>query len=76
MRTTTFREIAVRLVEVAAQPFDHDGSDVLVGASIGVVTAAADRTAEDLLRDGDAAMYLAKARGRSTFVHASSTALD
>ena len=70
------QEIAVRLVEVAAQPFDLAGRDVLVGASVGVVTAAADRTAQDLLRDGDAAMYLAKARGRSTFVHASSTALE
>lgn len=69
------REIALRLVDVAAVPFDHAGREVPVGASVGVVTATADQTAEDLLRDGDAAMYLAKARGRSTFVHAAPSAL-
>lgn len=68
------RDIAVRLVEVAAHPVHYGDRDLVVGVSVGIVVATeAGQTAEALLRDGDAAMYLAKARGRSTFVQGAAT---
>ena len=58
-------EIAERLRAEIAQPLVVDGAELFVTASIGI--AVADRvgvTTTDLLRDADAAMYRAKARGR------------
>ena len=58
-------EIAERLRTEIAQPLVVDGAELFVTASIGI--AVADRpgiTTTDLLRDADAAMYRAKARGR------------
>ena len=40
------------------------GGPVYVSASFGVAYASPDSNAEDLLRDADAALYRAKARGR------------
>jgi EAL domain-containing protein (putative c-di-GMP-specific phosphodiesterase class I) len=48
-----------------ARPLTVDGVELFVTGSIGIATAdTADVTASDLLRDADAAMYRAKARGR------------
>ena len=58
-------EIAERLRAEIAQPLVVDGAELFVTASIGI--AVADRagvSTTDLLRDADAAMYRAKARGR------------
>ena len=45
-----------------------DGNEVFTTVSIGIAVAnAPDDTAEGLLRDADAAMYLAKARGRDRY---------
>ncbi|MEY2402307.1 MAG: hypothetical protein QOJ08_2418 [Ilumatobacteraceae bacterium] len=58
-------EIAERLRAEIAQPLVVDGAELFVTASIGI--AVADRagvTTTELLRDADAAMYRAKARGR------------
>jgi len=58
-------EIAERLRAEIAQPLMVDGAELFVTASIGI--AVADRpgvSTTDLLRDADAAMYRAKARGR------------
>ena len=58
-------EIAERLRTEIAQPLVVDGAELFVTASIGI--AVADRvgvTTTELLRDADAAMYRAKARGR------------
>ena len=45
-----------------------DGNDVFTTVSIGIaVTTSPDDTADGLLRDADAAMYLAKARGRDRY---------
>ena len=58
-------EIAERLRAEIAQPLTVDGAELYVTASIGI--AVADRpgvSTTDLLRDADAAMYRAKARGR------------
>jgi len=58
-------EIAARMVAAVRMPCPVDGGQVVVGASIGI---ASDRTgarrADELLRDADTAMYIAKARGK------------
>lgn len=58
-------EAAERILRVLSTPIGLDDRRLQVTASIGVVVAASsDQTAEDLLRQADAAMYLAKERGR------------
>ncbi len=62
-------EIAERLLEALRQPFSVADRQLFMQASIGIATGGglgrpADReTADDLLRNADAAMYTAKARG-------------
>jgi diguanylate cyclase (GGDEF)-like protein len=60
------RAIAERLVAAVAQPFQLQGREVAVSASIGVVIGDAryDR-AEDMVRDADTAMYRAKDLGKA-----------
>ena len=59
--------LAERITECFAEPFRLDGTDVRIGTSVGLsaTRARAGRTAEDLLRKADAAMYRHKQRGRS-----------
>jgi diguanylate cyclase (GGDEF)-like protein len=57
--------MAERLRAEIARPLVVDGVELFVTGSIGIAVAdRADVTASDLLRDADAAMYRAKARGR------------
>jgi diguanylate cyclase (GGDEF)-like protein/PAS domain S-box-containing protein len=53
-----------RIVEKLRQPFRVAGHDVRVGASVGVAHASATGSAEDLVRDADIAMYVAKHTGK------------
>jgi diguanylate cyclase (GGDEF)-like protein len=53
-----------RLLRCFERPFHLGGSDVVVTASIGVVTGRAPQTVDELLLSADASMYDAKARGR------------
>jgi diguanylate cyclase (GGDEF)-like protein len=53
--------IAERLLAELSAPFDADGTDMRVGASVGI--ALAQDGGEQLLREADAAMYRAKERG-------------
>jgi diguanylate cyclase (GGDEF)-like protein/PAS domain S-box-containing protein len=55
--------LADRLLRVAREPFDLDGLEAVVTASIGIAVADG-RPPEALLRDADAAMYRAKEKGR------------
>jgi diguanylate cyclase (GGDEF)-like protein/PAS domain S-box-containing protein len=56
---------AERLRSEIARPLTVDGVELFVTGSIGIAVAdRVDVTASDLLRDADAAMYRAKARGR------------
>lgn len=59
------REVARRLLDVIEQPISIDGEDRKLSASLGIAMAAPDSTAEDLLRDADAAMYSAKEHGKA-----------
>ena len=58
------RSAAERIVEALSTPVRAGDVDHVVTASVGVVVADATSTPGDLLRDADAAMYRAKARGR------------
>jgi diguanylate cyclase (GGDEF)-like protein/PAS domain S-box-containing protein len=56
--------LADRVLAALAEPLDLDGTTVAISASIGVVCASPDSAPLSLLRDGDIAMYRAKAAGR------------
>jgi diguanylate cyclase (GGDEF)-like protein len=60
------RTLADRVTGCFAEPFRLDGTEVRVGTSVGVAVhdPASDRTAEQLLREADAAMYRHKESGR------------
>ncbi|MFI9648027.1 putative bifunctional diguanylate cyclase/phosphodiesterase [Streptomyces sp. NPDC052040] len=57
-------ELADRLRLTLSQPYDIDGNDVRVAASIGVAFAEPGLGAGELLRNADLAMYRAKAAGK------------
>ncbi|MEV0065608.1 EAL domain-containing protein [Amycolatopsis sp. NPDC050768] len=63
------RSLAAHLRSVLAEPISVHGRELHVNASIGIVLVAAgdQRSAEDLLRDADVAMYQAKALGRGRY---------
>lgn len=58
--------LAHHLIEVIAEPVDLGGRTVVVNASIGIACSDLDHLAgpEVMLRDADAAMYHAKAKGK------------
>ncbi len=61
--------MADRIQEAFAEPFHPDGHELEVGTSIGVAIAGpTSESPEAVLRDADAAMYVAKARGRDRIV--------
>ena len=57
--------LAERIVGALEAPFPVEGGEVFLSASLGVSMAGAGSSAEELLRDADAAMYRAKEQGRS-----------
>jgi diguanylate cyclase (GGDEF)-like protein/PAS domain S-box-containing protein len=60
-------ELASRLIAVVAAPYDVQGHEVVIGASIGIALAPEDGdTADALLRNADMALYRAKGEGRGT----------
>jgi diguanylate cyclase (GGDEF)-like protein/PAS domain S-box-containing protein len=63
------RTLATHLRESLTQPVLVNDKQLHIDASIGIVLAAPgdERTAEDLLRDADVAMYQAKTRGRGRY---------
>ena len=59
------RQVAARVQEILAAPFELGGRPVYASASIGIAAGPASyQEADELLRDADAAMYRAKAQGR------------
>lgn len=60
--------IAEKLLELLEVPFNLEGSDIFITASIGIVCYPADgKDAISLLKNADLAMYAAKERGRNTY---------
>lgn len=56
-------EVARKLVELLAQPVDHEGRTLFVGASIGIGFLPPASDSDSLIGAADAAMYRAKAAG-------------
>jgi diguanylate cyclase (GGDEF)-like protein len=58
--------VAERLLGQICEPFQVDGHEVFLSASIGIALSATGYSrADDILRDADIAMYRAKSLGRS-----------
>ena len=61
--------IAERILSVFRQPFVIEGKEIYVGTSIGIAASSSDALqSEELLRNADLAMYLAKSQGKGKFV--------
>lgn len=59
-------QIAERIQEDLKNPFDLNGRELFISASIGIALSIDGvRTAEEMLRDADIAMYRAKSTGRA-----------
>lgn len=64
--------VAADIVQKISDPFQIEGSDIYIGASIGISLFPRDGTdPETLLRKADAAMYLAKDGGKGMYCFAS-----
>ncbi len=59
--------LAGRLVEALSAPYDIDGRQLVLSASLGVARADRGITPQELMRNADLAMYRAKARGKRCF---------
>ncbi len=60
--------IAERIVKTMSTPFNIDGHQIAIGASVGIAIAPEDgETTDVLMKNADLALYRAKAEGRSTF---------
>ncbi|TPI10431.1 EAL domain-containing protein [Mesorhizobium sp. B4-1-3] len=60
--------LAQRIIDALSAPYIADGNGVTVSASVGISIAPDDGTnADQLLKNGDMALYRAKAEGRRTY---------
>jgi len=65
--------IAEKLIETIAQPFDLAGNVVHIGVSIGIARYSEEASSEDeLVKNADQAMYVAKSAGKNTYRFGSS----
>jgi diguanylate cyclase (GGDEF)-like protein/PAS domain S-box-containing protein len=61
-------QIADRLINTLKLPYNIDGLEIVIGASIGLALAPADgTTADDLTKNADMALYRAKSEGRGAY---------
>ncbi|HEX7790678.1 MAG TPA: EAL domain-containing protein [Afipia sp.] len=57
-------DYASLLIEILSAPYDVDGREIVIGASIGIAISPGDGdTGEELLRNADMALYRAKSEG-------------
>ncbi len=61
-------EIADRIADALSRPFMLRGKQVFVNASIGIARNVPGGTTDDLVRNADLAMYVAKTRGKGQYV--------
>jgi len=59
--------VVERIVQSLKHPFALDGREVFATASLGIAMAADTDSAQDLVRNADMAMYLAKGGGKARF---------
>lgn len=67
---TPATDLATRIVDALAVPFTFEGTQVSIGASVGVPTSGAEITPKELLSAADRAAYSAKHAGRGRVVEA------
>jgi diguanylate cyclase (GGDEF)-like protein len=61
-------KLAQGIIDSLSRPYTISGTAVSIGASVGIVTSDYDdRTADDLMRDADLALYAAKAAGKGCY---------
>jgi diguanylate cyclase (GGDEF)-like protein/PAS domain S-box-containing protein len=57
-------DFAARVIKTLSAPYDIDGNEIVVGASIGIALSPGDGdTSEELMRNADMALYRAKSDG-------------
>jgi diguanylate cyclase (GGDEF)-like protein len=61
--------VAESLLKTMRRPFALSGREVRLNTSIGIAPASTVRTADELLRNADVAMYTAKQSGKHCFAH-------
>ncbi|MFT6989171.1 MAG: diguanylate cyclase (GGDEF)-like protein [Paraglaciecola sp.] len=62
-------EISARIISSIAKPFNIENKDMYSGASIGIAYIESGyQSADEVLRDSDAAMYQAKSLGRGRYI--------
>jgi diguanylate cyclase (GGDEF)-like protein/PAS domain S-box-containing protein len=60
-------DFAARLIGTLSAPYDIDGHELVIGASVGIAMSPGDgATSEELMRNADLALYRAKGDGRGT----------
>jgi diguanylate cyclase (GGDEF)-like protein len=60
--------LAQRIIKLISEPYDIDGQNTVIGASIGIAIGPGDGLSSDkLLRNADLALYRAKGDGRGRF---------
>jgi len=65
---TDATSLAPRIIASISQPFEIDGHQAVIGASVGIAVGPGDGLRPDrLLRNADLALYRAKGDGRGTF---------
>ncbi|CAN7470541.1 EAL domain-containing protein [Bradyrhizobium sp. LjRoot220] len=61
-------ELAASIIRMVSEPYEIEGRHIVIGASIGVASAPGDGSDPDqLLKNADMALYLAKGGGRGTY---------
>jgi diguanylate cyclase (GGDEF)-like protein/PAS domain S-box-containing protein len=60
--------LAARMVEAVAEPFEIDESEVVIGASVGIAQAPADGIeSSEMMKRADLALYRQKSKGRNGY---------
>ena len=61
-------DLARRIVKIVGEPYEIDGQQIIIGASVGIAIAPLDgKDADILLKNADMALYTAKADGRGVY---------
>jgi len=68
IRRSQLGELATAIIHTLSQPYSIEGQRVVIGVSVGIALAPDDGTSsDDLIRNGDLALYAAKDRGRGRY---------
>ncbi|MBS1183980.1 MAG: domain S-box/diguanylate cyclase protein [Proteobacteria bacterium] len=61
-------DLARRIVRIVGEPYEIDGQQIIIGASVGIAIAPFDGSnADTLLKNADMALYTSKADGRGVY---------